>query len=546
MRVSHFQNQGVRLKTRYLGFIAIGALLILSYTNMSPSNLGQTIKSKRPANSSAYSTENDFWAANRILVKAHEGASDKDINDELSKHGGRVKSEIRNTGIKIVELPGNANEKAIAALVKKNKNIEFAEVDQMVELSFIPNDPYYGSAWHLAKISAPTAWDISQGDGITIAILDTGVDSTHPDLASKLVPGYNIYDNNTNTTDVHGHGTKCAGAAAAISNNGIGVAGVAGNARIMPIRISGLDGWATWSAIASGITWAADHGAKIASISYQAHHGSSVLSASTYMKSKGGLVVNAAGNANTEEVYTNSNSIITVAATDSADNKASFSSFGVPVDISAPGVSIYLTVNGGGYGAASGTSFSTPITAGVIALMMSANPSLSNQQIESLLFSSANDLGTAGWDKYFGNGRVNAGAAVTAARAATPVVSDTTKPTVSITSAGGVVKDIFTVNVAASDNLNVSKVDLYINNKFIASDNLMPYSFAYDSKLLAEGANTLQAKAYDAAGNEGVSGIVYITVDNVIDSIAPTVVISSPLANAVVRNNVTISASTAN
>ena len=131
----------------------------------------------------------------------------------------------------------------------------------------------------LRKINAPTAWDTSTGAGITIAILDTGVDGTHPDLAAQMVPGWNSFDNNGNTSDVLGHGTAVAGVAAAASSNGVGIAGVAGGARIMPIRISDSAGYAYWSTAAQGLTWAADHGAQVANISFEGMAASSTMQA---------------------------------------------------------------------------------------------------------------------------------------------------------------------------------------------------------------------------------------------------------------------------
>jgi subtilisin family serine protease len=119
------------------------------------------------------------------------------------------------------------------------------EKNRLLAPDFVPNDSLYLSQWHLPKISAPLAWNLSQGaPGITIAILDSGVDATHPDLAAKLVPGYNFYDNNTNTADVYGHGTMVAGVAAALSNNGIGVASVAWQNLLMPIRVTDTQGYA--------------------------------------------------------------------------------------------------------------------------------------------------------------------------------------------------------------------------------------------------------------------------------------------------------------
>jgi subtilisin family serine protease len=186
----------------------------------------------------------------------------------------------------------------------KNPHVKFAELDEAMRPELIPNDPYYGNAWHLPRIDAPSAWDASTGLGVTVAILDTGVDATHPDLIAALVPGWNTYDNNSNSSDVHGHGTAVAGTAAASGANAAGVAGVAWRARIMPVRVTDTAGYAYVSTLSSGITWAADHGARVANASFSVAAGSSTIAtAAQYMRSKGGVVVVAAGNSGIQEAY---------------------------------------------------------------------------------------------------------------------------------------------------------------------------------------------------------------------------------------------------
>lgn len=448
------------------------------------------------------------------------------------------------------------------ALLKHNKHLKFAERDMLVKPS-TTNDPYYSKGWHLPKIGTPTAWQTSSGSNVVIAILDSGVDPDHPDLAAKLVPGWNTYNNNADTADVYGHGTKVAGAAAALTNNSVGVAAVAGDAQVMPMRVTGTDGWASYSAIASALTWAADRGARVANISfYGVETSSSARSAAQYMKNKGGLVVTSAGNYGVEETIAPSDTMITVSATDSNDNKASWSSYGSFVDVAAPGTSIYSTVNGGGYGSVSGTSFSSPITAGVVALMMSANPALSPADLEKALYSSALDLGTAGFDKYFGNGRVDAVAAV--AVSVETVKVDSTAPSTAITSpAGGTnVSGLVVVDVSASDDAGVSRVELLVNGVKVGTDTAAPYGFSWDSAQVPDGGAKLTAYAYDAAGN-AASHSVNVTVANAVveepvadqpvveepavgttpDVVAPVAAISSPGDGSVISGNVAISGS---
>ena len=202
------------------------------------------------------------------------------------------------------------------------------------------------------------------------------MDGTHPDLVPNLVPGWNTYDNNSNSADVYGHGTEVAGTVAASGNNGMGVASVAFGCKLMPVRISDTSGLGYSSTVASGLTWAADHGARVANISYEFTGDSAVDSAAQYFDSKGGVVTVSAGNYSTVLTIPDDPNVLTVSATDSNDDIASWSNTGTPIDLAAPGVNIWTTTMGGGYSPASGTSFSAPTAAGVAALVISANPSL--------------------------------------------------------------------------------------------------------------------------------------------------------------------------
>ena len=488
----------------------------------------------------AQANEPAQWAPGRILVSPKAGLPEAAFKKLLKEHGAHASRKLNGLNVFVVEMnPGR--EKALTQMLKRNPHVKFAELDGVVHMQQATNDTYFGSEWHLAKIGAPAAWDLATGAGVTIAVLDTGVDSTHPDLAARIVPGWNTYDNNSNTADVYGHGTKVAGAAAAIGNNSVGVTGVAYDAKIMPMRISDTSGYITYySMVANAVTWAADHGARVANISYGVENVAAVQSAAQYMRNKGGVVVTAGGNAGTLDASANTTTMITVAATDANDARASFSTYGAPIDLSAPGVGIYTTTNGGGYGAVNGTSFSSPITAGVVALMFSANPALKPDQIDSILASTALDLGTAGRDDYYGAGRIDAYKAVMAAKSA--ATTDTQAPSVSITSPGSTVKGIVTVNVAATDNLSVSRVELYAGGTLVATDTTGPYSFSWDTTSRADGAVSLVAKAYDSSGNVG-SSTINVTVSNATasaDVTPPVVTINNPVNGATVTGNVNV------
>lgn len=489
------------------------------------------------------------YVKGRILVMAKSGLSDAAISTALTERTGGRGRRIGSTGLHIVDLPAGASEQAMVDSLSRHPHFKFAELDRIVPAQLVTNDPYLGSEWHLANIGVGQAWDSASGGGVIVAILDTGVDATHPDLAAQLVAGWNVYDNNANTSDVYGHGTKVAGTVAAAANNGIGVAGVAAAARIMPIRISDLTGSASYSAMAQGLTWAADRGARVANISYVAAGSAAVISAANYMKSKGGLVVTSAGNYGTDAGIAPTTAMIPVSATDSNNALTSWSSFGSFVALAAPGAGIYTTTSGGGYAAVSGTSFSSPVTAGVIALMMSARPTMSNANVESLLYASALDLGTAGRDVYYGYGRVDAAAAVAATMAATLITADTASPVVSIDTPLGAssVSGLVTVGVTATDNVSVSRVELRVNGALLATDTSAPYTFSFDSAVLRNGTVSLVATAYDAAGNAGISPTVSLSVVNTLlaDTTPPTVSITNPANGSSVSGQQTVQVSAA-
>lgn len=526
---------------------ALSALLVVALGLMSPAVQAQSANANPKAQAAAAETER--WAPGRLLVQPRPGLSDSELDGVLRPHGGRAVGKIDGIGVHIVELPPQASEKAVEALLKHNKHLKFVERDRLVEAAGFANDTYYANAWHLPKVQADAAWDLSTGAGVVIAVLDSGVDGAHPDLAGKLVPGWNLLDNNANTADVNGHGTAVAGAAAAATNNGAGVAAIAGDAMIMPVRIADANAYAYWSTVAKGLTWAADNGADVVNISYNGVSGSStVQSAARYLQGKGGVTVVAAGNSGGEEAIAPSDALISVSATGSTDARASFSSYGQYVDIAAPGVSIWTTVRGGSYQKWNGTSLASPVVAGVLGLMKSANPALGATELEALLLASTDDLGALGWDPYYGEGRVNALAAVQAAQAVVP--ADTVAPVVGIVSprGGETVKGVAAIDVSATDNIDVSRVELLVNGQAVASDTTQPFGFSWDSTQVADGSATLTARAFDAAGNQASSAVT-VKVANA-EAVAPTqdvqapvASISSPPADRKVSGTVTVQAS---
>jgi thermitase len=215
-----------------------------------------------------------------------------------------------------------------------------------------PNDPDYPSAWHLTQISAPSAWDTTTGSPkVTVAVIDSGADSTHPDLGPKLVPGWSFLSGTSNTSDTMGHGTATAGTVGAASNNGTGVASIAWQNPIMPLVVVDSTGYASYSNMASAITYAADHGARIVNMSLAGSGASSTLqSAVTYAWGKGTVVFASAGNYSTSTPYYPAacDYVLAISSTNSLDQLSSFSNYGSWIDLAAPGEGIWTTSSGGG------------------------------------------------------------------------------------------------------------------------------------------------------------------------------------------------------
>jgi hypothetical protein len=247
-------------------------------------------------------------------------------------------------------------------------------------------------------------------------VCDSGVDLDHPDLAAALVSGYNAVDQmaqaDGGTVDgLTDHGTQVAGTAAALGNNGVGVSGVGWSLSIMPIRVSNQpNDTALISDINDGARWAAEHGARVINASFSNVQSASVQTTGAYVKSLGSLYVWSAGNAASPLGFFDHPDVIIVSATDQADGLAVFSNYGRAVDVAAPGVDI-LTTDLGGYGTISGTSFSAPMTAGVLGLIWSVNPLLPPRAVEVILAITGDDLGEVGEDDVYGHGRINAATA---------------------------------------------------------------------------------------------------------------------------------------
>jgi len=273
---------------------------------------------------------------------------------------------------------------------------------------FMPNDPAFGSQYAWERISAVDGWNLNKGNpSVVIAVVDTGIQSNHPDLHAKLVPGYDFIDNDSNPSDGNGHGTHVAGTSAAMTDNAIGGAGTCPECRLMPVRVLNNSGNGTLIGVSNGIIYAANHGAQVINLSLGGSGSSTMENAINYAWGKGSLLACAAGNDGTDDItfaypaaYAN---CLAVGATNSDDSDAYYSNWGLWVDIAAPGTGIYSTWIGGSYNTIQGTSMATPHVAGVAGLL--ASQGLNNAQSRTRLETTADPIdGTGLW---WSNGRLN-------------------------------------------------------------------------------------------------------------------------------------------
>jgi thermitase len=292
----------------------------------------------------------------------------------------------------------------------------YIETNTQFHADLVPDDPYLDLEWSLKKIDAFSAWNVTSGSTqVLVAIVDTGVDYNHPDLARNYVAlGYDWVNNDTDPMDDNGHGTHCAGIIAAGLNNSLGTAGVA---QVRFFAEKGLDQYGSGPSdgLANAIIHAVDQGAKIISCSWGSYEDDELIhDAVRYAYNAGVLVIASAGNDawSLKNYPAGYEEVVSVAATDKSDNPASFSNYGDWVDLSAPGYLIFSTMPNAAYGYMSGTSMSGPCVAGVAALVWSQFPNMTRDQVVQQMFTTADDLGDPGFDPYYGYGRVNARKAV--------------------------------------------------------------------------------------------------------------------------------------
>lgn len=415
-----------------------------------------------PVDSAPVRVEGKLCHPRRLFVQVSPSARE----EELARTGARVIRKLDPIGFWIVETPPNRLLSTRAKL-RSVSGVARVDLDIAHRPAYDPNDPLWPDQWHMRAINAHTAWDLSFGGPVVVAVIDTGVNVNHPDLAANVwwntdevpgnqvdddlngyvddVNGYDFAYNDANPDDIYGHGTPCAGIVAAVQDNAMGCTGVAPKAKIMALKTSIDSGYLYDSANVPAYLYAADNGARVLSMSYFSDDVTPAGQAGiNYCWSKGVIPVAAAGNSNSVIPYYPAayDNCVAVAALNGSLNKAGFSNFGSWVDIAAPGVSLTTLTNGGGYtGGFGGTSGACPHVAGAVALLMGAAPNAPNAEVRAALEDTATLVNQPPYGEFSNYGIVNLQAAMQAilgspappkaavVRHMSPVGADTAPPT---------------------------------------------------------------------------------------------------------------------
>ena len=479
-----------------------------------------------------------------LLVQPYPGADASALVALYAEVGATVTAKLDDIDLTVLQVPPDELAQ-IAAALGSSGLLEGVHKNYIFQNQQSASDPMFLLQHHLPEIEIAKAWEYTVGSQeIAVAIVDTGVQADHPDLADRIVEGWNVVESNRDYFDVAGHGTKVAGVVGAASNNGIGVTGITWDSPLLAVRVTDDNGAATSQHIAAGILWAVSRGAKVINVSFAPLWSNSIVRAAARNAfHRGSLVVISAGNGGGVTRSRGYSEALFVGAVDEFQEHALFSDRGPFVDIAAPGTAIRTTALGSGYSRPDGTSFAAPIVAGVAALAWSVNPDLRPSTIVNALTGTANDLGPDAKADWYGNGLVNPGAAVQTA-AETVFLADETPPTLQIVSPeeGETLGGRSVVTVVASDRWGIADVVMSVDGVAFATDTRIPYRFVVSADTVGAGDHEFSWVATDVAGN--ASEPVFVTV-NVVGSAlgdAPEITFNSPRAGTLVSGDVTITA----
>lgn len=364
----------------------------------------------------------------QIIVKFKTKPSQALINQIAARYALRaVKGSPM--GAVLFKTSVAQNTTRVIQQLRQDPLVDYAEPNALYRNKFTVNDPKSVDQRGLAMIGMAKAWDVTQGDPrMVIAVVDTGIDLEHPDLKAKIVSGYDVINQGTTPPrDGNGHGTHASGIAAAMTDNKVGMAGVAGRSKLMPVRALDDEGAGNGLDVATGVVWAVDHGAHVVNLSLGGPEPNETLErAIQYALMRNVPVIVAMGNEATGDARypAASPGVIAVGSVDTTRSLSSFSNYGPWMTLVAPGsqimstmptYSVYMTTNEGyrnSYDFMDGTSMAAPMVAGVVALIKSRYPQLTPAEIKARLEGTATDLGQPGYDPQYGHGLINAARAI--------------------------------------------------------------------------------------------------------------------------------------
>jgi len=560
---------------------ALVALAVLSITVTSYAGDGLAVhKRKKVAGPQIVPAE--------VIIKFRPGAKWQEVKGVHQRHGTAEVYSSPLAGFKRVRIPKGKTVAGMVAALRKEPSVQYAEPNTVCRAFLTPSDPTYSYQWHLdipqgsekaewhgtngGGINAEPAWDQSQGAGVIVAVLDTGVAYENygeyqqaPDLAgTAFVPGYDFINNDSHPNDDDSHGTHVAGTIAQSTNNGVGVAGVAPACSIMPVKVLDADGAGTAQTLADGIYYAVDNGAQVINLSLgwpvrgrrAVDPGETVRSAIAYAHGRGVTIVCASGNDGRGAVAypaAYDDYCIAVGATRYDEKRASYSNYGDSLDIVAPGGDVAVDQNEDGYVDGvlqntfnpntgdvkdfgywffDGTSMATPHVSGVAALLIARGAS-GPDQVRQALQTTAEDKGESGRDKRYGHGLLDAAAAVAS------VGPPNNAPTVSITSPADGSSYASGVTISFAGNATDTEDGDLTTSLVWASDRdgQIGTGGAF-SATLSDGTHTVTASVTDSGGKTGSASIT-VTMVPPVGSITGTVssVAGDPIEGATVSTD---------
>lgn len=534
----------VRLRRLHNPPRAVLLASVLAAIGLASLQLSNAADNQRP--NAAVRTSAMDLAAEQIVVRYKPQADTIQLNSAIAQAGASIRDEVKPLRMKVLKVR-QADRQRVLDRLKADPRVEFAEPDVLTQGDVTrPNDPEYAKQWSWPTTLTDLLWDKQKGGNMVVAVVDSGINASHPEFAGKLVAGYDYINNDDTPEDEHSHGTAVAGVIGALTNNSSGVAAGCWGCRIMPLKVLDATNSALSSNIAKAVTFAADNGAKIINISLSGSGTSAAEEAAvTYAVGKGVIVVTSAGNESNDESrrparYPN---VISVAGTNQADGLASYSSFGETVDIAAPGTARTTDYDSDGFVDIQGTSFAAPTVSAILATLWTAFPNASPASLRQAILSTADTC----CDGKIPGGRINAIKAYNVL--AGTQNADTVKPSVNFASpaAGASINGpSVPLVVTATDNVGVAKVHMQIRGGSPTVSLSAPYVFSWNSVSASDGEYIITATAYDAAGNEAsVTRTLIVNNTTPTDTTKPSLSLTAPADGATVSGTVQIGAETA-